>query len=68
MKKGIKLIGFVVVVSLTIILLYFLERASEVSLPFGNNFLFMSILVILIWLFYIIYLWDVLENARKKKR
>ena len=67
MKKRLELEEALAVVSLSIIFLYFIYLASRISIPFTNDIVIMTLLAILIWIIFILYLWKILGNERRKR-
>lgn len=70
MKKEVEIAEVVFVILFSIIFFAFLMWASNINFSFIqiNNFYFMLIIVSLIWIFYIFYLWKVLQDAKKRTK
>lgn len=70
MKKKAPLFELIFIAFFTVFFFYIIVLASAVSIPFAflDEFFFMFITVILIWIVYISYLWRVLKNVKERKK
>lgn len=68
MKKRVDAVAALVFVILSLFFLWILILSSNITVINNGNFIAMLLIAIAIWVFYVAYLWKILNGARRKSR